>query len=260
MDDNRLYYHFKRDGLADILLKENHLLVAGTTGSGKSTFLDILLNTLCTYSPSQKRYAIIDQKKISVVRWEHLPHCMEYARTPETALSLIKRFELEMDNRFDEMLDRGIDLYDGTDFYLIIDEAAVLLNHVKEAKPILIKIMEMGRAARIHVVYCTQDPSRKTLDHAIVQNCDAKLALRCESQIESRQIIGVKGAEDLPRYGVALMKTPDYIVPRKVKINKEPEENIQNTIEYWKEWQRLRDEALRKQNGFLGRVKALFSK
>jgi len=94
-------------------------------------------------------------------------------------------------------------MYDGKPLYVVIDELADLVSN-KKALELIIKIGRLGRAAQVHLICATQDPSRKTLPAALMQNFTTTVALRCRSAIESRQIIGIPGAEKLPKYGYGI--------------------------------------------------------
>ena len=85
-------------------------------------------------------------------------------------------------------------------YYVVIDELADMIT-IKGVLERLVKIGRLGRAANIHLLCATQDPSRRTLPAQLMQNFTCTVALRCRSAIESRQIIGVPGAELLPKYG-----------------------------------------------------------
>lgn len=223
-----------RDLLAVRLMKEPHILIAGTTGSGKSTMLNTLLYTMATYQISEVSYSIIDLKRVSLLKWKSDPHLEHYATTPEDALQLLRDFEYTMQLRFKAIEEQNKDHFDGTALYLIIDEAAELFDTVKGAKELVKSLARLGRAANIHIVLCTQSPNRRTISADVTLNFTARLALRCQAAIESRQVIGCKGAENLPRYGTGLYLCPDLIKPEEVKVNLTPDEEIDTLLNEWK--------------------------
>lgn len=228
------------DRLAIELLRQNHCIIAGCTGSGKSTALDTLLYNLCTYKRAEKSYFIIDLKRVSLIKWEYAPHCLGYARTMNTALMMVRDFVAIMDNRFRDMENRRISEYDGGHIYLVIDEAADLLAGYgankaisKELTALLVKISRLGRASRMHLIFATQQCSRRVLISDIQANCNALLGLHCRSAIESRQVIGYTGCEALPRYGNGLLVTPDYCDPQRVNVNLTSDERINELLTFY---------------------------
>ncbi len=142
------------------------------------------------------------------------------------AMDLLHDIEYTMQNRYSRIEKTDKDYFDGTALYLIVEEAAELLDTVKGAKEIIKSIARLGRAANIHVILCTQSPNRKTLDANVTLNFTARLALRCQDTIESRQVIRCKGADNLPRYGKGLYLCPDLIELEEVTINLTPDEKI----------------------------------
>lgn len=224
-----------RDPLALRMMKEPHILIAGTTGSGKSTMLDTLLYTLTSFPVSDVLYDIIDLKTNSLTVWEEAPHCENYAYEPETALELLDDYEYTVKQRCLEARKNKKRSFDGTALYLIVDEAAELFDTVKGAKEKVKSICRLGRAANVHVVLCSQSPNRKTLSADIVLNLDGRLALRCQNAIESKQIIGCKGAENLPQYGTGLYVCPGNLNhAEEVKINLTSDEEINILLNEWR--------------------------
>jgi S-DNA-T family DNA segregation ATPase FtsK/SpoIIIE len=111
-----------------------------------------------------------------------------------------------MESRLDEMDKTDATMYEGTDLYIVVDELAHLLqNGGQEVLRILTTISQLGRAARVHEILATQDPSRKVLAAQLVKNMTACLGLRCKDAIDSRQVIGRSGCELLPRHGVGIL-------------------------------------------------------
>ena len=124
-----------------------------------------------------------------------------------------------MERRYFDMERRGLTLFDGPRIWLIIDELADLLTVSRPAVlPRLQRIAQLGRAAKITLIAATQAPARKILPAELVLNIPQRIALHCDTAIESRQIIGAPGAELLPRCGYCLRKAPGepvttYAVP-----------------------------------------------
>lgn len=231
---NEIFTMTERDPLSVRLLKESHVLIAGTTGSGKSTMVNTLLHTIATYPRSEISYAIIDLKRVSLMKWEKDPHCQRYARTATEAKQLLKDARYTMMDTFEQLEKQGKDTYKGTALYLIVDECAELLDNVDGAYDILKDIARLGRAANIHLVLCTQSPNRKTIPADLTLNITGLLALRCRSAIESRQITGYKGAELLPRYGKGMYICPELMQPETVDIKLTSDEDIDKMITAYK--------------------------
>lgn len=203
----------KVDALAYTILTEPHTLIAGATGSGKSTLLHTVLKSA---DDLNYKYGIIDLKRVSVL--PHKKKAFAYATEPNEALALIDRVIDIMETRFREMESSGADETNRPPLYLVVDESADLLDTVKESYTKLKRVARLGRAAHVHLILCTQSPSRRVIPADLTLNIPCRVALRCESAIESRQILNRPGAETLPRYGYAIVKTPAGV--DKWKVNK----------------------------------------
>lgn len=225
------------DTLASMILKQEHILIGGTTGSGKTTLVQSIISAICTSSSEDKKFAIIDLKKVSLREWSSVPHCIAYADEMADAVSLIRKFENTMVKRLDAMLQKGDNVkeYWGKDLYLIIDEAAFLMMNNKECIAPLTNIGVLGRAAKIHLIYCTQIPNRKTIPAEIQATCPCTIALRCAKPIESRQLIGSKDCCTLPKVGEGYLVCPEYLmIPKRVVVHKADEDFLAKQIEYLK--------------------------
>ena len=195
----------------DILENATHLLIAGTTGSGKSVILNGLLHTaLALYGPGEMSFILIDPKIVELSAYKRLPHTLRYETEPEEVLALLRQIYGFMMDRYEEMDKTGEKKYSGTRIVIVIDELADLLMSScgRDIKAELVKILQKGRAAAITVIMATQSPSRKILSAELVLNIPNRIALYCDNAIESKQIIGVKGAEELPWHGSILYKHP----------------------------------------------------
>lgn len=196
------------------MTEQSHLLIAGTTGSGKSTLIKGILNALLIKPPSELGLILIDPKRVELDPYKRLPHVIKYADTQPDAVSALRYARNLMYKRFDEMKGSGRRVTNRPHVYVIIDELAdLILNSQGDVLPLLQSIAQLGRAARIHLIAATQSPSRKTLPAEITCNMTAQVALRCRSAIESRQIIGIAGAEDLPKHGEVIYYSPERMEP-----------------------------------------------
>lgn len=196
--------------LSGKVLEAEHTLIAGSTGCGKSTFLHSIMQALLVqYAPSQAQMILCDPKRVELKRYEHLPHTISYATEYDTILSALNHALGIMEARYTWMEQRGQeDWVDGSHIYVIIEELADLMvcplkTHIKVA---IQKLTQKGRAAGISVIALSQSPSRKTIPAEVTLNFTCKIALACDTAIESKQIVGIAGAEDLPDHGVCIYK------------------------------------------------------
>lgn len=185
--------------VATDVLKTPHALIAGTTGSGKSTCLNTIICQALQRSPKDCKMMFIDLKRVELARYKNVPHSIGFYTEPNELNFALDDIIQEMENRYKRMPQGQYQSLE-PDIYLIIDELAYTVT-VKGVLQRLTQIGRLGRAANIHMICATQDPSRKTLCAQLMQNFTSAIALRCRSAIESRQIIGISGAELLPAYG-----------------------------------------------------------
>lgn len=181
------------------LIETAHTLIAGTTGSGKSVLLNDVIRYLIDEGPIGSLCHFFDLKRVELKEYQEESICSQYITEPEDVLDELDFIIFMMDERYKEMTGKKTDKFP---IYVVIDELGYLLD-VDGALERLVTIGRLGRAANIHLLCCTQDPSRRTLPAQLMQNFTCTVALRCRSAIESRQIIGIPGAESLPQYGYA---------------------------------------------------------
>lgn len=192
------------------ILQQSHTLIAGQTGSGKSVMLNGILTTAC--KQGNNLFVLVDPKRVELRDYKNLPTCLAYANTSaETVRALDKALDI-MERRYIDMEKRGLKLYDGDPLLVVIDELADLLISAdsKKIQNQLQRLTALGRAALVKTICATQCPNRQILKANIVLNFTGRVALRCQTAIESRQIINVKGAEDLPMYGECLYLRPAH--------------------------------------------------
>lgn len=186
-----------------------HTLIGGSTGCGKSVLIDTIVYHILQEKPCA-RLVLIDPKRVSLVKYKKLS-CVgtSYACEYFTAKMWLEIEISLMEERYKEMQAQGKVLYEGNDIYIVIDELADLLtmpDSRKEIKPLIQRIAQLGRAAKIHLICATQCPSRKIIPAEITLNFTEKIALRCDTAIESKQLIGDSGAEKINEYGKALLR------------------------------------------------------
>lgn len=221
------------------LAERPHLLIAGATGSGKSVALNgIIHSLLMTQSPARCRFVLIDPKKVELVQYADLPHTARYASDhPEIVRALQWAVE-ETDRRFSVMQKEGIREYDGTHLYVIIDELADLMVSIrKETLPLLQRLAQVGRAARVHLVACTQNVLAVTIPTVLKCNFSTVLGLRTMNKQQSRMLISEGGCEMLPNpkvegRGYGFIR--DGADLEKILIYKYPDAEIEDAIRWWK--------------------------
>ena len=194
------------------MLDQPHLLIAGATGSGKSVVINGIIYAAMYDAPSQKRFILIDPKKVELAEYSALPHTELYASEPRAMLCALKRALEICTIRYADMQRRHLRMYDGSDLYVVIDELADLLtvDDIKRpCKATIQRLCQIGRAARVHVIGATQRPTGDVIGNAITCNMDARVALHTRNKQESRNIMGLTGCEALPRYGYGYYLKPE---------------------------------------------------
>lgn len=218
--------------------EQPHLLIAGATGSGKSVVVNGIVHSLLYRSPNDTeggaQLILIDPKRVELVAYKDCPHTVCYASEPKTMLSALNLAMDITEERYSAMQERRIKKYNGADLYVIIDEFADLMTtQRKTVQPLVQRLAQIGRAARLHLVVCTQTPISKVIPTEIKCNFDSRVGLRARSEQDSRNIIGYTGLEDLPRYGQGVYMKPEgdelYNIPMV------PNEEIDTIIRYWED-------------------------
>ena len=222
------FYTLYRD-----MLTQPHLLVAGATGSGKSVVINGIIHTALLESPAKYQFILIDPKRVELNEYRKLPHVIRYASEPaEMVQALIYAMEIT-ENRYKEMQRKHLRKYEGPAVYVIIDELADLMTtNRKQVQPLIQRLAQIGRAANVHIIAATQCPLSAVIPTPIKVNFDARVALRTRSAQDSRNILGVKCCELLPRYGEGYYMTPDGLT--RYYIPMYPDAERQRIIKYWR--------------------------
>ena len=209
-----------------------HILIAGSTGSGKSVLVNSFIYSMLYKSPEKLELILIDPKRVELVKYRKLPQCRKYATENRDIIAALSHAIDTMEKRYKQMQRHGTVKYDGSEIWIIIDELADLMTTCKkQVTPLLCRLTQLGRAANIHVLAATQRPTREIITGQIKVNLDCRIALRCPARQDSVNIIGRGGAELLPRYGNGY-----YMVPAGITLEEIPytePETINNTIEHW---------------------------
>jgi S-DNA-T family DNA segregation ATPase FtsK/SpoIIIE len=232
-----------------------HVLIAGTTGSGKSVMIHNLVTSLLyKNSPENLRFIFIDPKRVELTLYNKIPHLLTPVITdPKKAILSLKWAGKEMSRRYDLLEKhqvRDIDSYhknilmpaleeakkvtakkpeeaDNLEqtlpetmpyIVIVIDELAdIMQTYPKELESAIVRLAQMSRAVGIHLVLSTQRPSVNVITGTIKANIPSRLALQVASQIDSRTILDDRGAEELLGKGDMLFKTGAMSSPQRVQ-------------------------------------------
>jgi S-DNA-T family DNA segregation ATPase FtsK/SpoIIIE len=226
-----------------------HLLIAGTTGSGKSVCIAAI--TLCLVmnnSPQMLKLAMLDPKMVELVRFNGLPHLFNKVETePERMLGVLKWGLAEMDRRY-RLLEaakvRDIDAYNEkanrrgepalARVVILIDELAdLMMSAPDQTEHALVRLAQLARATGIHLIVATQRPSTDVVTGLIKANFPARIAFNVASSIDSRVILDGNGAESLLGNGDMLFLDPEAGAPLRAQGVLVSDTEIENVIEFW---------------------------
>jgi S-DNA-T family DNA segregation ATPase FtsK/SpoIIIE len=228
-----------------------HLLIAGTTGSGKSVCITSITASLAfNNSPDQLRMVMIDPKIVELVRFNGLPHLIGTVETElERIAGVLRWVTREMDNRY-RLLEhyrvRDIDRYNATQrrrrkpelmprLVVMIDELADLMMMVPDqTEQTIVRLAQMARATGIHLVVATQRPSTDVVTGLIKANFPARISFAVASSIDSRVILDSAGAETLLGRGDMLFLSPEAASPIRLQGAYVSDLEIERLINYWK--------------------------
>ena len=186
-----------------------HLLIAGTTGSGKSVCINtIILSLLYKHSPDKCKFILIDPKMLELSTYEGIPHLLCPVITEaKKATSVLGWVVKEMENRYKLMTKEGVRNIDGYNskhkvsmpyIIVVVDEMSDLMHVAgKEIENYIQKLSQMARASGIHIIMATQRPSVDVITGTIKANFPTRISFQVSSKIDSRTILGEQGAEQL---------------------------------------------------------------
>lgn len=215
-----------------------HLLIAGATGSGKSVAVNgIIHSLLLSRSPFDVNFVLIDPKKVELVQYADVPHVVRYASEQDEIIRSLQWAVDETDRRFSSMQRARIRLYNGPDLYVIIDELADLMTTLKrDALPLLQHLAQIGRAAKVHVIACTQNVMAVTIPTVLKCNFSTILGLRTCNAQQSRFLISATGCESLPNpaiEGRGYGYLRDGADLSKLLIHKYSDAETDSLVRYW---------------------------
>lgn len=224
--------------LYSMLADRPHLLIAGATGSGKSVTVNgIIYSLLATRPPYECRFIFIDPKKVELIQYASLPHTVRYASEPSDMISALEDAVMETERRFSEMQRAGVREYTGPDMYVIVDELADLMTSQKDAAlPPLQRLAQIGRAAHVHLIACTQNVMAVTIPTVLKCNFTTILGLRTATASQSRYLIAEKGCERLPdpkKAGCGAGYLRDGADLNRCDLYMYPDDEINSLINYW---------------------------
>ena len=186
-----------------------HLLIAGTTGSGKSVCINtIILSLLYRHTPEKCKFILIDPKMLELSTYEGIPHLLCPVITEaKKAASVLGWVVKEMESRYRLMTKEGVRNIDGYNskhklpmpyIVVVVDEMSdLMLVAGKEIENYIQKLSQMARAAGIHIIMATQRPSVDVITGTIKANFPTRISFQVTSKIDSRTILGEQGAEQL---------------------------------------------------------------
>ncbi len=227
-----------------------HLLIAGTTGSGKSVCITALATCLAINNgPEQLRFVLIDPKRVELLRFNGLPHLMGKVETELTRIAGVLRWcTLEMDRRF-KLLEaasaRDLAAYNRKILrrkggealprvVVMIDELADLMMLAPDqTESALVRLAQMARATGIHLVVATQRPSTDVVTGLIKANFPARIACAVASSIDSRVILDGPGAESLLGKGDMLYLAPEAAAPVRLQGVYVSDKELEGLITSW---------------------------
>lgn len=228
-----------------------HMLIAGATGSGKSVCLNsIILTVLFKAKPDEVKLLLIDPKRVEFAPYQDIPHLMAPVVTdPKQASAALSYMVQEMERRYrllSTMVARDIESYNRKAaaqnepelpyIVVIIDELAdLMLVCAKEVEESIIRLAQMARAVGIHLIVATQRPSANIITGLIKSNITTRIAFSVSSQIDSRVILDMAGAEKLVGKGDMLFQTQSLLHPLRLQAPYITEEEIQKVVEFVKE-------------------------
>ena len=228
--------------------KMPHMLVAGSTGSGKSVSIhSMLISLLYKNSPSNLKMILIDPKRVELTAYSGIPHLIAPVVTESKKSLGVFRWALkEMDSRY-EILERSgsrdVKSYNKKNpndplpfIIIVIDELADLMStYGREVEGSVVRLSQMARATGLHLILATQRPSVEVITGLIKANITTRVALQVASQVDSRTILDMGGAEKLLGGGDMLYISSDLSKPKRIQGAYVSEEEINKVIGFIRE-------------------------
>jgi S-DNA-T family DNA segregation ATPase FtsK/SpoIIIE len=232
------------------LAKQPHILIAGTTGSGKSGCVNALLSSiLLRATPNEVRLVLVDPKQVELNHYEAIPHLLTPVVTsPRLAANVLQNLIREMEQRYTHMAPlRARNIIELNKIRVkmgepplpyilcVIDELADLMMVAPtEVEDSIIRLAQKARAVGIHLVLATQRPSADVITGLIKANVPARIAFAVSSQVDSRVILDSGGAESLLGQGDMLFRPVEEGRPKRVQGAFISEEEIEKLTTHWR--------------------------
>ena len=236
------------------LSKMPHLLVAGSTGSGKSVCINsFIASILMRMNPNDIKLVLVDPKKVELSNYNGIPHLLcPVVTDPKKANVVLQKIVAEMENRYQKFADNNVKNISGYNemieknnkknnttvpkmpyILVIIDELAdLMLVAAKEVEDSIMRITQMARAAGIHLIVATQRPSTDVITGVVKANIPSRISFAVASQIDSRTILDRSGAEKLLGKGDMLYLPMGENTPIRIQGNFISDEETQRLIDY----------------------------
>lgn len=224
--------------------KMPHLLVAGSTGSGKSIFIhSILISLLYKNSPETLKLILIDPKRVELSVYEDMPHLVAPVITESKKTVAVFRWAIEeMERRYELLLKAGsrdIKSYNKNGhgqlpyLLIVVDEMADLMaSYGREVEGSIVRLAQMARATGLHLVVSTQRPSVEVITGLIKANITSRVALQVASQVDSRTILDAAGAEKLLGSGDLLFISGELSKPKRIQGAYISEEEVNSVADF----------------------------
>lgn len=238
------------------LEKMPHLLIAGATGAGKSMGLNaMILSMLYKNPPAKLKFIFIDPKRVELSTYNGIPHLLTPAIVnPDKAMNALNWCVTEMERRYEILARLGSrniftynekilkgDIKEGEEhdimpfIVVVIDELADLMSsHKKEVEGSIVRIAQMARAVGIHLILATQRPSTDVITGLIKANLPSRVSFQVASQIDSRTVLDMMGAEKLLGMGDMLFLGGDLGKPQRIQGPFVPEHEVKSVVEWLK--------------------------
>ena len=242
------------EAIAADLTRMPHLLIAGATGSGKTVCLDALISCLLLHnSPDDIRFIMVDPKRVELVAFDGLPHlAAPVVVDSEKAIKALRWLNQEMDRRYRKFAEAGvrnIEAYnkDRTSadllpyLVLVIDELAdLMMTAFDEVERTLCRLAQLARATGIHLIVATQRPSVDVVTGLIKANFPTRISFAVTSQVDSRTILDMVGAEKLLGRGDMLYMPSEAGRPKRLQGSFVADTEMERLVHFWGDQRELR--------------------
>lgn len=224
-----------------------HMLVAGTTGAGKSAFLTSALTALLLRnSPDDLRLTLIDPKRVELAAFADAPHVQEIVTDVGAAGVVLRRLAQLMDRRYEVFKLAGVKSFEEYNDkqppgaprmarqVLVVDELADLIITSKVCEPTLVRLAQLGRAAGLHLLLATQHPAANVLTAQLRLNIPARVVFAVQSHVASKVALDYTGAEKLRGHGDGLFKAPRVGEPVRFQAPLVSADDVARVVAAWR--------------------------